>query len=93
MESYSRQEDRRVRVHVEASDFMCDGLVHLPGIRLSDVMNEKNEFLIVVDAIVTPLHPTAPDHPPQRYDTMFVRKGEIKYVVPLESRPPTDNRI
>lgn len=86
MEAYAHPQDRRVRVSIEASDFSCEGFVHLPGIRLSDVMNEKNEFLVVVDAEV--LHELKGTAEPRvtRYDTIFVRKGEIKYVFPLDDR-------
>ena len=52
MEAYSHREDQKVRVSIEASDFTCEGLVHLPGIRLSDVMNEKSDFMVLVDALV-----------------------------------------
>ena len=82
MEAYSRTDDRKVRVGIEAADFSCEGLVHLPGMRLSDVMNEKNDFLVVVNAVVTrkksgKLHRT-------EYATLLVRKGEIEFVVPLD---------
>jgi len=52
MDAYNQPEDRKARVSIEASDFTCEGLVHLPGIRLSDLMNEKSTFLIVVNATV-----------------------------------------
>jgi hypothetical protein len=84
MEAHSFPEDRRVRVNIEAGDFTCEGLVHLPGIRLSDVLNEKNDFLVVVDAVVLHRRVGTVEQQPKEYDTLLLRKGEIKYVVPLD---------
>ncbi len=86
MEAYSHSEDRRVRVSIEASDFTAEGLIHLPGIRLSDVMNEKDPFLIVVNAVVLHKRLGSAEQRPTEYETLFVRKGEIKYVVPVDDR-------
>jgi hypothetical protein len=84
MDSYTDSDDRKVRLSIEASDFTCEGLVHLPGIRLSDVMNEKNEFLVVVNAVVLHKRLGSAEQRPVEYATLFLRKGEIKYVVPLD---------
>jgi hypothetical protein len=87
MDAYAHPEDRRVPVSIEADDFTCEGLVHLPGIRLSDVMNESSRFLIVVDALVLHRKIGTAEQTPARYKTVFVRKDEIKYVVPMDDRP------
>jgi hypothetical protein len=87
MDTYSHPEDRKVRVAVEASDFTAEGLVHLPGIRLSDVMNEKNPFLILVNAVVLHKRLGSAEQPPTEYETLFIRKGEIRYVVPVDEPP------
>jgi hypothetical protein len=84
MDAYNDSDDRKVRVSIEASDFTCEGMVHLPGIRLSDVMNEKNAFLVVVDAVVLHKRLGTAEQRPVQYATLFIRKGEIKYVVPLD---------
>jgi hypothetical protein len=88
MEPRMLQEDRRVRVRIEAGDFTCDGLVHLPGIRLSDVLNEKNQFLIVVNAVVLHQKLASPEQAPVSYETLFINKNEILYMVPIDDRPP-----
>ena len=92
MQIYNDADDRKVNVNIEASDFTCEGLVHLPGIRLSDLMNEKNEFLVVVNARVIHRTPGSAEQRPVEYAIVFVRKGEIKYVVPLEEELP-DRRL
>jgi hypothetical protein len=84
MEAYSHREDQKVRVSIEASDFTCEGLVHLPGIRLSDVMNEKSDFMVLVDALVFRKRTGTAEQQPVAYETLFLRKGEIKFIVPLE---------
>lgn len=84
MDAYGHPEDRRVPVSIEADDFSCEGLVHLPGIRLSDVMNESSRFLVVVDAVVLRKRVGTAEQTPTRYKTIFVRKDEIKYVVPMD---------
>jgi hypothetical protein len=89
MDPFSHPDDRRAQVSIEGSDFSCEGLVHLPGIRLSDVMNESNRFLVVVDAVVVSRRAGTAEQTPVRYKTVFVRKDEIKYVVPMDDRPTT----
>jgi hypothetical protein len=86
MDAYAHPEDRRVPICIEADDFTCEGLVHLPGIRLSDVMNEGSRFLTVVDAVVLRKRIGTAEQTPARYKTVFVRKDEIKYVVPMDDR-------
>ena len=86
MDAYSHPEDRRVQVSIEASDFSCEGLVHLPGIRLSDLMNESNRFLVLIDAVVVWRRVGTAEQTPVRYKTIFVSKDEIKYVVPMDDR-------
>lgn len=87
MDAYVHPEDRKVRVAIEGSGFACEGTVHLPGIRLSDVMNEKSEFLVVVQATLFRKEQERSAQNPVEYQTLFVRKGEIKYVIPLEEGP------
>ena len=91
MDAYVHPEDRRVRVSIEASDFSCEGTVHLPGIRLSDVMNEATRFLILVDAVVVSKRlstaPGAAEPTPARYKTLILRKDQIMYVVPMDDKP------
>ena len=84
MEAYSHRGEQKVRVSIEAGDFTCEGVVHLPGMRLSDVMNEQEPFLVVVDAVVRGKGGDPAEQSPVEYGTLFLRKGEIKYVVPLE---------
>ena len=84
MDAYQDSDDRKVRVSIEASDFTCQGHIHLPGIRLSDVMNEKTEFLIVVNAVLVHKRVGSAEQRPVEYAILFIRKGEIKYVVPLD---------
>jgi hypothetical protein len=86
MEAYSQQEDRKVQVTIEGLDFTCQGVVHLPGIRLSDVMNEKNQFLVVVDATLFPKGNGNAGAAGTGYETLLINKNEIKYVVPLDDR-------
>jgi hypothetical protein len=89
MDAYSHPEDRKVRVTIEAADYTCEGLVHLPGIRLSDVMNEKNQFLVVVEAVLRHKRPGAPEESPAGVGTIFVNKNDIKYIMPMDDeRPP-----
>lgn len=87
VESYSQPEDRKVRVVIEAADYTCEGLVHLPGIRLSDVMNEKNQFLVVVEAEMRRKRPSGADQPPVEVGTIFINKDDIKYILPKEEVP------
>ena len=84
MDAYAQPEDRRVRVVIEAADYTCEGLVHLPGIRLSDVMNEKNQFLVVVEAVLHNRRPSGAEEPPEQVGTIFVNKNDIKYIVPKD---------
>jgi hypothetical protein len=84
MDAYAHPDDRRVPVSIEASDFSCEGVVHLPGIRLSDVMNESGRFLILVEAVVLRKRVGTAEQTPVRYKTIFIRKDEIKYMVPMD---------
>jgi hypothetical protein len=84
MDAYAQPEDRKVPVVIEAADYTCEGLVHLPGIRLSDVMNEKNQFLVVVEAVLRHKRPSGAEQPPVEVGTIFVNKNDIKYIVPLD---------
>jgi hypothetical protein len=87
MDAVASPTDRRVRVSIEASDFSCEGIVHLAGIRLSDVMNEKAPFLPVIDAVIVHQVPGTAEKRLARYDTILIRKGEIKYIIPMDERP------
>jgi hypothetical protein len=87
MDAIARNYDNRVRVSIEASDFSCEGLVHLAGIRLSDILNEKNPFLAIVDAVVVHRLPGTSEKRLAHYETMMIRKGDIKYVVPIDEVP------
>lgn len=93
MDAYSQPEDRKVRVKIVTTDFSCEGLVHLPGIRLSDVMNEKNQFLIVVQATIITDLPGDAGQTRETHQTLFIRKGEISYAVPLDDDQQADNRL
>jgi Family of unknown function (DUF6812) len=83
MDAINQSEDRRVRVTIEASDFSCEGFVHLPGMRLSDLMNEKTTFVVLLDAVVLHRLAGTAEQRPSRHQTIILRKGEIKYVVPM----------
>jgi|WetSurMetagenome_2_1015567.scaffolds.fasta_scaffold709921_2 hypothetical protein len=87
METYAQPEDRKVRVIIEATDFGCDGLVHLPGIRLSDLMNEKSQFLVVVSAVLR-LRAGGVEQSPVEMGTIFINKNDIKYIVPIDDARP-----
>jgi hypothetical protein len=54
--------------------------------RLSDVMNEQEPFLVVVDAVLHHKGVDPAEQGPVEYGTLFLRKGEIKYVVPLDDQ-------
>ena len=84
MDAYAHPEDNRVRVLIEATDYTCEGIVHLPGIRLSDVMNEKNQFLVVVNAVLRSRRPSGVETQPAEVGTIFVNKNDIKYIVPID---------
>jgi hypothetical protein len=84
MDAYSHPEDRRVRVTIEASDYTCEGLVHLPGIRLSDVLNEKSPFLVVVKAVMLNKKLGSAEQRPMEVDTVFINKRDVKYLVPMD---------
>jgi hypothetical protein len=88
MDSYNQSEDRKVHVSIEAGDFTCDGLVHLPGIRLSDLLNEKKQFLVVVKASVLQRKLGSAEQRPVEHETLLINKDQIKYVVPMDDRPP-----
>jgi hypothetical protein len=86
----TQRQDLIARLEIVAAGFTCHGYVHLPAktpgrkMRMSDLMNEPNEFLVVTNAtVVSRVHSTNEQRSAQ-YDTIFLRKGEIKYVVPLE---------
>lgn len=85
MDAIVRPQDQRARVSIEASDFSCEGTVHLAGVRLSDVMNEKYPFLAVIDAVVVHRLPGTAEKRLLKYDTILIRKGEIKYLVPIDT--------
>ncbi len=87
MDAIARHTDNRLRVSIEASDFSCEGLIHLSGIRLSDVMNEKNPFLVLINAVVLHRLPGTAEKRIAQYNTLILRKGEIKYIVPLDEQP------
>jgi Family of unknown function (DUF6812) len=87
MDAIARPTDSRVRVSIEASDFSCEGIVHLAGVRLSDVMNEKSPFLPVVDAVISHQVPGTAETRVAKYATIMIRKGEIKYIVPMDEQP------
>ncbi len=84
MDSIFHQEDRKVRVHIEAGGYSCEGLVHLPGIRLSDVLNERNPFLVLVQATVTHEKPGEAASEPLELGTIFINKSDIKYMIPVD---------
>ncbi len=84
MEPYSHPEDRKVRVTIEASDYTCEGMVHLPGIRLSDVMNDKSQFLVVVKAVLFRRRPGAPDQRSVELETVFINKSDIRFIIPVD---------
>ena len=83
MDAITDAGDRRVRVSIEASDFSCEGNIHLPGIRLSDLMNEERAFVVVLDAVVLHKLTGTAEQRPSSHKTIILRKGEIKYVVPI----------
>jgi hypothetical protein len=89
MDAIARHTDNRLPVSIEASDFSCEGLIHLGGIRLSDMMNEKNPFLVIINAVVLHRLPGTAEKRIAQYTTLILRKGEIKYIVPIEERPRT----
>jgi hypothetical protein len=84
-------QDFIARLEIVAAGFTCEGHVHLPvkmpgrKMRMSDLINEPNEFLVVTNAtVVSRVHGTN-EQRSAHYETIFLRKGEIKYVVPLEA--------
>jgi len=83
MDPYSHPEDRKVRVSIEATDYRCEGFVHLPGIRLSDVMNDKNQFLVVVKAVLRK-KVGGEDRQSVELDTILINKNDIKFLLPRD---------
>jgi hypothetical protein len=51
---------------------------------LSDVLNEKDTFLVLVNAVVLHKRLGGAEQRPTEYETLFIRKGEIKYMVPVD---------
>lgn len=79
---------RTVPVLIETADLSCDGLIHVRTggyrTRISDVLNEPSPFIVVTE--VTVRREQLDDGEPEStyYDTIILRKGEIKYVIPLD---------
>lgn len=74
---------------MRASDFSCEGNVHLEpkaegGVgRTSDMLNEDGRFLALTDVLLYESGTDA-DKEPQHYKVMLLRRDEIKFVVWLE---------
>jgi hypothetical protein len=70
------------RVTVQTQDSLIEGRIHLgyKG-RVSDLLNEEARFLILVDAVVKP---RGEGEEAEHYDTLILRKGEIKHVIPFD---------
>jgi len=76
------------RVHVRATDFSCEGNLHLEpkaggGLsRTSDMLNEGGRFLALTDVLL--YEADAASAEPQHFKVMLLRRDEIKFVVWLD---------
>lgn len=76
------------RIRVQGAGFWCEGDVVVPAPsayrgRVHDVLNRGGEFLALTDVDLYK-DGDPEDKEPELYDVLIVRKGEIKFVVPLD---------
>jgi hypothetical protein len=76
------------RVSAYMGDFRLEGLLHVgtgaggqKG-RVSDALNHGTEFVALTDVVIRETGFVAEE--PERHDIVILRKGEIRFVVPLE---------
>jgi hypothetical protein len=76
------------RVSVYVGDYRLEGLLHVgTGAggqrgRVSDVLNGGTEFVALTDVAI---HETGfVAEQPERHDIVILRKGEIRFVVPVD---------
>lgn len=77
-----------VRIRVQAAGFWCEGDVVVPKSstyrsRIHDVLNRAEQFFALTDVTLAEEGEDA-DGEPTYHDVLILRKGEIKFVVPLD---------
>jgi hypothetical protein len=76
------------RVSVYVGDFRLEGLLHVgTGAggqrgRVSDALNGGTEFVALTDVAIRETSFVAEE--PERHDIVILRKGEIRFVVPVD---------
>jgi hypothetical protein len=70
------------RIKVYTSDAVIEGRLHLgyKG-RVSDVVNEDDRFLILVDVVK---RPGDDGEDTSRHETFLLRKDEVKHIIPFD---------
>ncbi len=76
------------RVAVYVGDFRLEGDLHVGTEvggrqrRISDALNGESPFIVLTDVAMTETNFIAEDA--DRHETIIVRKGEIKFAIPLD---------
>jgi hypothetical protein len=76
------------RVSVYMGDFRLEGLLHVGAGaggqkgRVSDALNGGTDFVALTDVAIRETTFVAEE--PERHDIVILRKGEIRFVVPLD---------
>jgi len=82
------ESNETAHVAMYIGDFRLEGDLHVGMVhrgerrRVSDAMNSETEFLALTNVSMTEPHFMAEE--PERHNIIIVRKGEIKFVVPLD---------
>lgn len=93
MSGSANMEQRRARVRLETARHRVEGSLTLPRdgyrSRVSDFLNtaERGPFLSLTDATLTPLDGGAPE----RHPFLAVSRGQIVFVIELESEEQTSS--
>lgn len=76
------------RVSVYVGDFRLEGVLHVGSGaggqkgRVSDALNGGTDFIALTDVAIRENSFVAEE--PERHDIVILRKGEIRFVVPLD---------
>ncbi len=81
---------RSARVRIHTDEFVIEGLLHLGAKaggykgRVSDILNEESGFLVLTDVSMYEVDSDEDRVEPMRHDTLVLRKGEIKFLIPFD---------
>lgn len=83
-----QEPENTARVAVYIGDYRLEGSLHVGTEvggrrrRVSDVLNGESAFVSLTDVAMTETSFVA--EAPERFDIIIIRKGEVKFVIPLD---------